>query len=162
MASLFTIGYEKRSLNEYIEILLAADISVLVDVRQTPWSYKPGFSKRPLAEACEQHGIVYVHAQFAGNPKELRTNASSHAQVLDRYREYLDAQPNIVDQFEALVGEYLAEGANVCLTCFERHHDDCHRAIVAEAWADRSQGRSVRHLSSGGCVRLVSPRLQMA
>jgi uncharacterized protein (DUF488 family) len=69
---LYTIGYEKRSLAEYLALLREHRIAVLVDVRETPWSHKPGFSKAPLAAALEADGIEYLHAAFAGNPKWLR------------------------------------------------------------------------------------------
>ena len=44
-AALCTIGYEKRSLDEYIDLLLANGVEVVLDVRETAWSHKPGFSK---------------------------------------------------------------------------------------------------------------------
>ncbi len=44
--TLFTLGYQQRSLDEFVALLLEASIDVLVDVRETAWSHKPGFSKR--------------------------------------------------------------------------------------------------------------------
>ena len=36
---LCTIGYEKRSLDEFIDLLLANGVEVVLDVRETPWSH---------------------------------------------------------------------------------------------------------------------------
>ncbi|MHB1329333.1 MAG: DUF488 family protein [Gemmatimonadales bacterium] len=46
--SLCTIGYEKRSLDEFSELLRSSGVEVVLDVRETAWSHKPGFSKLPF------------------------------------------------------------------------------------------------------------------
>ena len=155
-ATLYTLGYEKRTLREFIEILAEADIHVLVDVRETAWSHKPGFSKGLFQAALERAGIEYVHASFAGNPKWLRSNAASHAECLKWYVWYLGEFGEIVDAFDALVRPSLRAGKRVCLTCFERHADDCHRAILAARWEARTS-KQVVHLATDGCRRLVQP-----
>src|SRR5205823_6116594 len=70
--TLYTLGYQQRSIDEFVEILDESGIDVLVDVRETAWSHKPGFSKSGFASALAARGIEYVHAEFAGNPKWLR------------------------------------------------------------------------------------------
>jgi uncharacterized protein (DUF488 family) len=153
--TLYTLGYEKRSIDEYLDLLLEAQISVLVDVRETAWSHKPGFSKMSLSAALDAVGIVYVHASFAGNPKALRIMAPTHVACLAAYRALLTADSSILPRFESLVGGFLREGAGVCLTCFERHAEDCHRSILAEAWQHRGR-RRVKHLAVDGCPRLIN------
>ncbi len=153
--TLFTLGYEKRTIDEFIGILLENRINVLLDVRETAWSHKPGFSEAAFRTALAAAGIEYVHADFAGNPKWLRREAESHAQCLDLYRWYLGEFGEIVEAFSLLVNGVLVRGKRVCITCFERHADDCHRSIIATEW--RSSGnRAVQHLAVGGCKRLIS------
>lgn len=154
-ASLFTLGYEKRTLREFIDILTEAEIEILVDVRETAWSHKPGFSKGIFQSALGQAGIEYIHASFAGNPKWLRSNAESHAECLEWYSWYLGQFGEIVDAFDALIRPSLRAGKRVCLTCFERHADDCHRAILAAKWQERARA-TVDHLATDGCRRLVT------
>jgi uncharacterized protein (DUF488 family) len=153
--SLFTLGYQQRTITEYITLLREARIQVLVDVRETAWSHKPGFSKSSLQAALEKVGIQYVHASFAGNPKWLRENASSHSECLEWYGWYLDEFDEVLDAFDALIAEILATGTRVALTCFERHADDCHRSVLASRWMARRTKRVVRHLGNGGCSRLL-------
>jgi uncharacterized protein (DUF488 family) len=155
MATIFTLGYQQRSLDEFIEILRDQEISVLVDVRETAWSHKRGFSKSALSQALAEAGIEYVHAKFAGNPKNLRRSATTHHECLQKYAAYLDDSDQIVDAFDELVTAMIAEGKKVCLTCFERHADDCHRSIIADRWRRRGR-RAVRHLATDGCVRMIS------
>lgn len=154
LRTLYTIGYEKRTIDEFLELLEDAGIGALIDVRETAWSHKPGFSKTAFAAALATAGIEYVHAPFAGNPKQLRDAAPDHAACLDAYRSYLRQNAAIVGKLDELIRPYLSEGVNVCIACFERHADDCHRSILGEAWC-REGRRSVKHLATTGCSRLI-------
>jgi len=154
--TIFTLGYEKRSLDEFIGILRDHAITVLVDVRETAWSHKPGFTKGPLRDALGRVGVGYVHARFAGNPKWLRDEADTNAECLAWYRWYLGEFNEIVEAFSSMVDAMVAEGERVCLVCFERHPDDCHRGIIAGEWHHRG-GRRVEHLEVEGCERRVPP-----
>ena len=156
--TLLTIGYQQRTLDEFLAILVDSGVDVLVDVRETAWSHKRGFSKTAFEAALTAEGIEYVHADFAGNPKWLRANADSHRECLDWYDWYLTAYPEIVPAFEGLVDDHLRAGRRVCVTCFERHAGDCHRAILAERWRKRGR-REVRHLAIEGCERLLSAKI---
>ncbi len=151
---LFTLGYEQRSINEFVHLLHESSIDILIDVRETAWSHKPGFSKTPLTAALEQVGIDYQHAHWAGNPKWLRSEASNHAECLSFFREYVDAMDGLVETFVDLIGSLLASGKNVCLTCYERHPGDCHRGILVEQWLERG-GSAVTHLAPEGRPRMV-------
>lgn len=58
---IYTIGYGRRSIEEFIEVLRQYEIAYLIDVRSVPHSsYKPEFSKSPLEQEMEQNGIRYV------------------------------------------------------------------------------------------------------
>jgi uncharacterized protein (DUF488 family) len=152
---LFTLGYEKRSLAEFIGLLKTAEIDVLIDVRETAWSHKRGFSRSTLSKGLARAGIQYVHASFAGNPKWLRANAASHSDCLDLYSWYLDEFEEVMDAFTALLNAYGKGGRRVCITCFERHPEDCHRSILAARW-QASGSRIVKHLATQGAPRLTS------
>ena len=145
-ATLFTLGSEGRTLEEIERLLRAERVDAVLDVRDVPWSHKPGFSKKPLAEGLEGAGIRYVHAGFAGNPKHLRAQATSTEDALARYAAHLDATPEILAQFEVLVGDLQGEGKRICLLCLEGDPAQCHRSILAGRWAERGRGRTVRHL----------------
>lgn len=154
---IYTLGYEKRSIDEFVALARAAGVDVLVDVRETAWSHKPGFSKNAFEAALAVEGIEYLHVPFAGNPKWLRENADSHAECLEWYAWYLDEFGEVEDAFESLMSPILAEDKRPALTCFERHAGDCHRSILAERWAARDERRrQFHHLATDGCARLVA------
>ena len=162
---LYSIGYEKRSLDEFLAILKDAGVNVVIDVRETAWTRKPGFSRSSLTTGLGAVGIEYVHARFAGNPKKLRDGASTPAESLAKFRVHLTASPGIIVELDRLIDRYASTGLTVALTSFERHPDDSHRGILAEALAERT-GRTVVHLATqsvhevagrAGTVRHVIP-----
>lgn len=152
---LFSLGYQLRSIDDFVDVLVDAEVAVVVDVRETPWSRKPGFSKTALTEALSERGIVYEHARFAGNPKALRRAAETHEDCLVQYARYLDGRPDVVNELATLVGDHLEEGRAVCLVCYERHPHDCHRSILLERLRE-AQGVEVVHLGPEGAPRLSS------
>lgn len=154
---LCTIGYEKRSLDEYVDLLLEHRVEVVVDVRETAWSHKPGFSKTAFAAGLQRAGIEYAHLRIAGNPKWLREAAASHAECLHLYRGYVDGHPEVMEALAGTLGRLGVSQRRIALTCFERHPDDCHRGILADAWAALN-GCEVRHLGPDGCRRLQALR----
>jgi uncharacterized protein (DUF488 family) len=153
--TLYTLGYEKRTITEFVLLLVEAGIDVLIDVRETAWSHKPGFSKAAFRQRLAEKGIDYIHARFAGNPKALRSMAGSHEECLALYEDHITRDEAILGEFEKLVAALSAEGKRICLTCFERHPGDCHRGIIAARWSERGR-RAVHHLAPTGCPRLVS------
>jgi len=143
---LFTIGYEKRDIHEFIELLLAADVDVLVDVRETAWSYKRDFCKTRLSRQLSKAGITYFHLPEAGNPKEFRVQARSIEACLDKYRDYLVETKAGLDQLKNILKEAGDNRQNVCITCFERDVYNCHRSVIIEFMRRRLAALQVTHL----------------
>jgi len=69
----YTIGYEGVKLEGFILCLEQHGIQVLADVREKPYSRKPGFSQRALRDAVSSHGIRYQHFQRLGCPLDIRS-----------------------------------------------------------------------------------------
>jgi uncharacterized protein (DUF488 family) len=138
---LVSLGYQGRSVADLLQLLGGESVSVLVDVRLTPLSRKPGMSKRKLAAALRQAGIAYVHLPQLGNPKENREPLrKGDSGSRDRFSAQLaDQEPS-----EALrhIAELLDTGS-VALLCFERDHACCHRQLVAEAVREGKPGVEV-------------------
>jgi uncharacterized protein (DUF488 family) len=142
---LLTIGYEKRSIAEYVRMLVENRVDVVMDVRETAWSHKPGFSKAALDSALGAAGIRYLHVPELGNPKWLRASAADGSESLALYRAYVEGHPELLDGLEATLREEGVARRRIALTCFERLPADCHRGVLAELWSERS-GRTVEHL----------------
>jgi len=145
---LYTLGYEKRTIEEFIEILRRAKVDTLIDVRDVPWSHKRDFAKSKLDAHLGDAGIRYVHAGFAGNPKRLRAQGGTTEEMIAMYERHLDQHAEIVDRFRDLVAKLEQEGRRPCIMCFERHPRDCHRSILAARWKGRRRGPRVEHLGA--------------
>lgn len=127
----FTIGYEGRSLSDFLDALHGAGVARLIDVRALPLSRRKGFSKTPLREALAGRQIEYVHVRDAGNPfRHAATGSSS----LTAFRAYLEGAPGIVDLVLAAMA-----GARSALLCMEADPAACHRSILARAVAKRAR-----------------------
>lgn len=139
-----SIGYEGRTVDDLVAQLLQQDVHVLVDVRLTPLSRKPGLSKTKLSQALADVGIGYVHHRALGNPKDNRAGfRAGEPRSRARYREILDS----VAATDALahVCEML-DGGVVALLCFEHDHSECHRDIVVRQLMKQRPGAAVVHV----------------
>jgi uncharacterized protein (DUF488 family) len=131
--SLFTIGYEGRTLDEYRKILLDEGVRAVIDVRKNPISRKKGFSKTALSDGLQEEGIAYFHIPSLGIDSSLRQDLQTDEDykiLFDFYsREIL---PKASEGFGLLI-DILNRFTSVALTCFERNPEHCHRHCVAEA-----------------------------
>lgn len=137
--ALYTIGYEGRTQDEYLALLVDAGVTLLADVRRNPISRKKGFSKSTLGQGCAAVGIRYEHLPELGIASEKRKNLPTQAAVdalfAEYTREWLPTQGGALAKLQA----WLDAGQRVALTCFERAPGDCHRHCVVEALGVRAQ-----------------------
>ncbi len=135
---LFTIGYQGRTLESYLNVLIQENVTILCDVRRNAISRKYGFSKRTLAGACDGVGIRYAHMPELGIESSQRQSLESPADFKALFRVYertiLPKQEAALDKIRA----WLRSGESVALTCFERDAGQCHRHCVAGALAQAS------------------------
>jgi len=146
-AGLLTIGYEGRSLENYLNELLCAGVTLLCDVRRNPLSRKYGFSKGTLAKACGGVGIRYEHLPELGIDSSERQSLATQADYDALFAAYERVTlPCRTEALEKILG-WIAADERVALTCYERLPQQCHRARVAAA-LERSARlmRAVKHL----------------
>ncbi len=130
--TLFTIGYERRSLEGYLNLLLQSGITLLCDVRRNAVSRKYGFSKSTLSNACHGVGIRYEHLPELGIGTDRRRALGSMADYRRLLQEY--EQRVLPQQFDAVavIRRWIQSGECVALTCYERDSEYCHRGRVAK------------------------------
>jgi uncharacterized protein (DUF488 family) len=143
-SSLFTVGYEGRSIDVFLDEVAAHGINRVVDVRELPLSRRRGFSKTRLGEALAARGITYSHIRPLGNPKANRErywsgDIEGGAEV---YRQHLHngSYPTLLQLADELDGEA------TCLMCLERDHDRCHRAVIVDALGALRPNLQICHL----------------
>jgi len=74
---LFTIGYEGRHLEDYLNQLIQNGVKLLCDVRRIPLSRKFGFSKTALSHFLPKLDISYCHLPKLGIESKKRKNLDS-------------------------------------------------------------------------------------
>jgi uncharacterized protein (DUF488 family) len=144
---LFTIGYEQVSSNAVLDTLSNAGVGLLVDVRAVAASRRAGFSKTALAAGVASRDIGYLHLRGLGTPADGRHAArTGHYDEMRRIFEAHLATPTAQEQLDELT-QLVKSGQPICLLCFERHPEHCHRMIVAELICERV-GVDVEHLAA--------------
>jgi len=132
-SKLFTIGYEGKSLERYLDFLIINDVRVLCDVRKNAYSQKYGFTEYQLERACKGIGIKYVHVPELGIESDMRQNLSSQADYDDLFDYYeKNTLPKNWD-YLLKVRDLINQEGRVALTCFEQNPKQCHRSRVAKA-----------------------------
>ena len=125
---ILTIGYEGKTISDFIRQLCSREVEAVLDVRANPISRKPGFSKLALEEKLKEVGIKYFAFPKLGIPAHYRQRYTVRKELLDFYeRELL---PNVMGE--------IARAAKACreyrsvLLCFEADPNECHRSRLAK------------------------------
>jgi len=136
-----TIGYQNLKFKDFVDILLSRGITMVVDVRNNPFSFKPGFSKKWLTIHLPEHNIRYINIPELGIPSKYRKELNGSA-LWHKYDELLMMNENQL----LSVADIIRNQAAV-LMCFEAHPVDCHRSRLAEKLKDIT-GLPVTHYCS--------------
>lgn len=128
---LFTIGFTKKSAENFFEALKESGTKRVVDVRLNNVSQLAGFAKRDdlkffLQEVC---GIDYVHLPDLAPTKDILDEYKKLKGDWETYeKRFLDLMDkrHIEDRIPK---ELVSEG---CLLCSEDKPHHCHRRLVAE------------------------------
>uniref|UniRef100_A0A7C2WJW0 DUF488 domain-containing protein n=1 Tax=Thermorudis sp. TaxID=1969470 RepID=A0A7C2WJW0_9BACT len=142
---IFTIGFTKKSAQEFFELLRASGAERVVDVRLNNVSQLAGFTKRDdlayfLRQICD---MDYVHVpQLAPTPAILdayRKKQITWNQYEVRFLELMEQR-----RIEETVPKQIIEEG--CLLCSEDKPDHCHRRLVAEYLARHWGDVEILHL----------------
>ena len=116
-------------MKEFLHVLRAYQIEVIVDVRRFPTSKYAHFKREAIKECLEQHGIEYHHVARLGGYRK------------GGYHKYMKSP-----EFEHGLAcvEELAASKRVAIMCAELLFFRCHRRFIADALTQR--GHTVIHI----------------
>lgn len=142
---IFTVGFTKKSAEQFFTRLKRPGLLRLVDVRLNNVSQLAGFTKRKdleffLREICQ---IDYVHIPDLAPTQEIldayKTDGGDWAVYETQFRALLEAR-----RIEAtLPRDLIAAG---CLLCSEATPERCHRRLVAEYLREKWGDVEIEHL----------------
>ena len=132
---LVTIGYGGRNPESMTKMLKEAGVTQLVDVRISPRTRVPGFSKQSMADWLPRTaGVEYRHEQNLGNAN---------------YQG--EGPPVLVDEKIGLNAlwaamQMLPEGGNLAIMCACKKLDGCHREYIVQQFSTQHPDVEVVHL----------------
>lgn len=143
----FSIGYEGKSIDAYLDTLIRNGIKAVCDVRKNPLSRKYGFSRRQLESCLQGVGITYYPLTGLGIESADRGELDTFEDYQRLFDEY--EKTTLPRQKEALneMISVLSSHKRVAITCFEADHTWCHRSRVAKALEQHpNYAKAVVHL----------------
>ena len=142
----FTIGFTKKSAQQFFEMLRRSGAKRVVDVRLNNVSQLAGFAKRDdlkffLKEVC---GMDYVHTPDLAPTQEMLDEYKKLKGDWQTYeKRFLDLMEKRKIE-ERIPKEVVAEG---CLLCSEDKPHHCHRRLVADYLRQHWGDVDVSHLT---------------
>lgn len=128
--AIYTAGYEGKTVDEFLNLLMESGISQLIDVRFNPISRRYGFHKSTLARLCNFLGIDYQHLPELGIPGSERDDLSSFAKYTSLFNDYRNSLPLREDALLNVTG--LLKSKPSVLVCMEADPKFCHRNVLAQ------------------------------
>ena len=148
MLPFYTIGHSTRSIEEFVALLHAAEVTLVVDIRTIPKSRtNPQYNEDVLPGHLAPFKIEYVRIEELGGlrskSKEVEPvlNGFWNNQSFHNYADYALTQP-FLDGLAQLI--QLGRQQRCAVMCSEAVWWRCHRRIVADHLLARDE--SVFHL----------------
>ncbi len=144
---LWTIGHSTLPISEFVRLLHAHGIKVLVDIRTVPRSrHNPQFNTDALARSLAKAGISYQHSGELGGLRKPQKNSLNQGWKNASFRGYADHMQTAEfrEALEKLMAALRhAQGPELCredsqqlrttIMCAEAVPWRCHRSLIADA-----------------------------
>jgi len=128
---IYTIGFTKKTLEEFVTRLKKNGVQRIVDIRLNDTSQLSGFAKSPdLAFILKQFGIEYVSAKSLAPDKPLLDKYQKDKNW-EEYEAGFKALMKLRNAKEMLNNLQLDKKIS-CFLCSEDKPEKCHRRLVAE------------------------------
>ena len=139
---LFTVGYSKKSAEEFFDLLRDNGVKRVVDIRRHNTNQLAGFTKQDdLAWFLDViAGIDYEHVLELAPSEELMHAYRKEGLPFDEFAEKLRKQ------FDDRKMPTKATFDRAALLCSEADPSTCHRLVAAEYLAEKWSGVEVIHL----------------
>lgn len=143
--TIYTIGHSTRALDEFIGLLEAFSVKMLVDVRSYPGSKRyPHFNKENLTKELPLNNIHYIHLASLGGRRKSSDHSKNAAWKNAAFRGYADYMETDefkkgIEELENIGGKY-----KTAFMCSEAVWWRCHRSMIADYL--KAKGWKVLHI----------------
>jgi uncharacterized protein YeaO (DUF488 family) len=131
---ILTVGHSTRPRKEFIDLLRANSVKLVIDVRSIPRSrHNPQFNRAVLPRALRGAGIGYRHMAGLGGLRHSRPDSINTGWRNKSFRGYADYMQT--SNFQIALQKLLAVATRkrVALMCAEAVPWRCHRSLIADA-----------------------------
>jgi len=133
--AIWTVGHSNRAQDDFLELLRAAGIEHLADVRRYPGSRRwPQYNRQDMQQWLDDAGIGYTHLPGLGGrrgtPAPDSPNTGWRVDGFAAYADYLNTV-NFEHGLNALTT--IAAAVPTAIMCAEAVPWRCHRRIIADA-----------------------------
>ncbi|MBI3930100.1 MAG: DUF488 domain-containing protein [Armatimonadetes bacterium] len=143
--ALLTVGHSNRSLEDFLALLRAHAVEVLVDVRAFRGSRRyPWFSEPSLREALSREGITYLPEPALGGRRKPAPDSRNTVWEDDGFRAYADHMECQTFRDAAARLAELSHTRRTAVMCAEATWWRCHRMLIADYL--KAAGHSVLHI----------------
>ena len=131
---IYTLGHSTRPEEEFLTILAAFGIELVVDIRTVPRSRKnPQYDQASFERWLGAAGVKYQHLRDLGGlrrPSKDSVNTGWRNESFRGYADYMETA-----QFRNALEQLIAEASRWCvvIVCAEAVPWRCHRSLVGDA-----------------------------
>ncbi len=142
---LFTIGFTKKSAEEFFSLLIDSGVRRIIDIRLNNRSQLAGFAKQ---DDLKYFLLTIGRIEYLHMPEWAPTK-----EILDVYKKEKGDWTIFEKDFTTLINERNIEAEvsadlldHACLLCSEQTAEHCHRRLVAEYLAQKIGAIEICHL----------------
>jgi uncharacterized protein (DUF488 family) len=132
--TIYTIGHSTRTVEEFLELLKAFHVALVVDVRTVPRSrHNPQFNKETLPTTLKRSDIKYIHMPGIGGlrrPSKDSVNLAWKNSSFQGYADFMQTK-EFTENLLGIIG--LARESTLALMCAEALPWRCHRNLISDA-----------------------------
>lgn len=146
MTELYTIGFTKKSAEQFFDLLTTNKVEKIVDTRINNTSQLAGYAKNPDLQffAKKIGNIKYQHETDFAPTKELLAKYRKKEMTWEAYEiEYL----NLLDMRKIAKKINIEKLHKHCLLCSEHTAEKCHRRLLAEYFQSVKSDVKIIHLT---------------
>ena len=143
--NLYTIGFTKKSAEQFFDLLQQNQIAEIVDTRISHQSQLAGFAK--------SRDLKFFAKTLCNTDYSHQIDYAPTKELLARYRKKeIDWQTYEIEYLNLLDLRKIAHGMNIeqlhqnCLLCSEHSPEFCHRRLLAEYLQAKFTGVEIHHL----------------
>ena len=146
-STVWTVGHSTRPEEEFLSVVGAHDVELIVDVRRFPGSRRlPQYAAAALETTLGGRGIAYCWLPALGGrrrPDPASPNLGWRHPAFRAYAEHVETEAFALGLFELLT---LSQGLRTAVMCAEVLWWRCHRRLIADVLTSLSV--RVEHIRS--------------